>query len=42
MEKADIELIETIKKLWPLQAAKKLNLLVPSKEGIKKLNLLLI
>lgn len=33
MDRADEELRETIKKIWPLQAAKKLNLLVPPKEG---------
>lgn len=33
MDKADEELRETIKKIWPLQAAKKINLLVPPKEG---------
>jgi voltage-dependent calcium channel N type alpha-1B len=37
MDKADEELRETIKKLWPLQSAKKINLLVPPKDG--KLNL---
>ena len=34
MDKADEELKESIKKLWPLLNAKKLNLLVPPKEGI--------
>ena len=33
MDKADEELKETIKKLWPLHAAKKLNILVPPKTG---------
>lgn len=33
MDKADEELRETIRKLWPLQSAKKINLLVPLKEG---------
>ncbi len=34
MDKADEELKETIKKLWPLQSAKKINLLVPPKEEL--------
>jgi hypothetical protein len=34
MDKADEELRETLKKMWPLQAAKKLNILVPPKEGL--------
>ena len=33
MDKADEELRDTIKKLWPLQATKKINLLVPPKDG---------
>ncbi len=33
MDKADDELKDTIKKLWPLQTSKKLNLLMPSKAG---------
>lgn len=33
MDEADEELRETIKAMWPIQAAKKLNLLLPSKEG---------
>ena len=38
MDKADDELKEAVKKLWPLQSAKKLNLLIPSKEGIVNKN----
>ena len=34
MDKADEELKETVKKLWPLQSVKKLNLLVPPKEAL--------
>ena len=37
MDKADEELKESIKKLWPLLNVKKLNLLVPPKDG-KSLN----
>jgi hypothetical protein len=33
MDKADEELKESIKKLWPLLNVKKLNLLVPPKDG---------
>lgn len=33
MDQADSELRETIKKLWPLQAKKQLNRLVPPNEG---------
>jgi hypothetical protein len=34
MDKADEELRDTIKKLWPLQSVKKLDLLVPRKEEL--------
>jgi voltage-dependent calcium channel N type alpha-1B len=34
MDKADEELKETIKKLWPLQSIKKLDLLVPPREQL--------
>ena len=34
MDKSDEELKESIKKLWPLITTKKINLLVPSKNGI--------
>ena len=33
MDRADEELRETIKKIWPIQSSKRLNLLVPPKEG---------
>jgi hypothetical protein len=39
MDKADDELKEALKKLWPLQSTKKLNLLVPTKEGKKIIKL---
>ena len=32
MDKADEELKETVKHLWPLQSVKKLDLVVPPKE----------
>ena len=34
MDRADEELRMTIKKIWPLQVAKKLHLLVPPKEDL--------
>ena len=34
MDKADEELRKTLKKLWPLQGVKTINLLVPPKKGI--------
>lgn len=33
MDRADEELRETIKKIWPIQSAKKLDIFVPPKEG---------
>lgn len=33
MEQADEELRETIQKIWPLQAKKMLDLLIPRKDG---------
>jgi hypothetical protein len=34
MDKKDEELRETIRKLWPLKAKKKMNLFVPPNEGL--------
>jgi voltage-dependent calcium channel N type alpha-1B len=34
MDTADQELRETVRKLWPLQAVKKINLLIPTKEEL--------
>lgn len=33
MEQADEELRQTIQKIWPLQAKKMLDLLIPRREG---------
>jgi hypothetical protein len=34
MDQADDELRETIRNIWPLQAKKMLDLLIPRKEGV--------
>lgn len=40
MEQADEELRETIQKIWPLQAKKMLDLLIPKKDGNIKLEMI--